>query len=163
MNVVFVWTGLCGYMGSCWRDLASQRNVAVKIYVEVRRTIVDTAFKATEELRDLDAKVFCEGDDWDLSKLQKEVSEFSPDVIFIVGWRRRLPRWFAMSAAFTTIPKIMVLDMPFLFTIKKLLAPIILHLYLKRFIGVLVNGKSAAQYARWRNDNIFIDGEKNFN
>lgn len=148
-------------MGACWRELSAQENVSLNVFVELRRSVVDVAFNAEEELRDLSAKVFREGGDWDLPQLRREVLEYSPDAIFLVGWRRRLPRWFATEPKFASIPKIMILDMPFQWSLRKILAPVILRGYLKKIAGVLVNGKSAARYARWlgfRDDEIWSGG-----
>lgn len=136
-------------MGACWRELSAQDNVSLKVFVELRRSVVDVAFNAEEELRDLDAKVFHEAEEWNLSQLRQEVLEYAPDAIFLVGWRRRLPRWFATEPKFASITKIMILDMPFQWSLKKILAPVILHGYVRNISGVLVNGKSAARYARW--------------
>ena len=36
MKVLFVWSGLSGYMGDCWRELAGKEGVELKVSVDAR-------------------------------------------------------------------------------------------------------------------------------
>ena len=60
-----------------------------------------------------------------------------------------MSRFAATDAAFAAIPKLFAFDMTFAFTPRKLLAPLVLHRYLRRFEGAVVTGERSALYARY--------------
>lgn len=149
MNIVFVWTGVTGYMGDCWRALAAVPGVRLKIWVEDDGRAVDARFDAGHELRGLDCTVVpgCGRDE--RRRIIRSAEAFRPDVFFLVGWRRRTPRFFAGCRAFRNVPKALVLDLPFRPTLRKLAARFVLARYLSRFSAAFVPGASASRYARW--------------
>ena len=148
MNILFVWTGVTGYMGDCWRALACVPGVRLKILIQEKRR-PDTQYSPADVLRSLDFTLLYEDDDMDRDGFRKQLAVFSPDVIFIVGWRAKLSRFIAGDKAFGQIPKILIFDLPFAWTLKKLIAPIVLRGYLNQFKACFVPGARAAEYARW--------------
>ena len=149
ISIVFIWTGVTSYMADCWRALAAQPDVRVKIIIEQRRASRETAFDAATVLRGLDATVVFDDEPLDKDGWRERLVAFEPDAFFIVGWHATTSRFFAEESAWQKVPKVLIFDLPFAWTIRKILAPIILHRYLKRFIAAFVPGKRAARYARW--------------
>lgn len=148
MNILFVWTGVAGYMGDCWRALARDPEVRLKILIQEKRR-PDTQFSPAVVLQSLDFTLLYEDDEMDREALRKHVAEFNPDLIYIVGWRAKLSRFMACDNAFRAIPKVLIFDLPFAWTLKKLIAPVVLRGYLRRFRACFVPGARAAAYARW--------------
>ena len=149
MNILFVWTGITGYTGDCWRALAALPGIRLKVLVEAPRSVPDAAFDAAHELRGLDCTVVERGAPFDRDAIRGAVAAFAPDVAFIVGWHAALPRFVATDPAFDGVRKVLAFDMPFAWTPRKLLAPIALRRYLSRFCAAFVPGAEAARYARW--------------
>ena len=146
MNILISWTGLTGYTGSNWRALQSQPGVKVKVFVEP--TAMDQAFTLERELAGLDAQLV-NGRDFDRESLSHAVEAFCPDVMLIVGWHAKSCRWFATNKAWRRVPKILVCDMPFAWSLRKILAKIVLAGYLRNFAAAFVPGEPAARYMRW--------------
>jgi glycosyltransferase involved in cell wall biosynthesis len=146
VNILFIWTGVTGYMGDAWRVLSRMEGVCLKVLVQ-ERELGETRFDHAVVLRELDATVVT-GDSLAWELIDDDVRQFHPDVIFLVGWRRTLPRHIALSPCFNGVPKILIFDLPFAWTLKKLLAPVVLRAYLKRFDACFVPN-AAVRYARW--------------
>jgi glycosyltransferase involved in cell wall biosynthesis len=148
MNVLFCWTGVTPAMLACWRAFAGLPGVRLKLLIELPRK-TDTAFDARSLLHGLDASCRCDDEPLDRERLEREVRSFEPDVIVVLGWRSRLCRAVAESAAFRTIPKLFAFDMTFAWTLRKLVAPLVLRTYLRRFAGAIVTGERSAMYAKY--------------
>lgn len=156
MNIAFLWTGVTGPMVSCWKALAAQPGVRVKVFVELARRD-DSAFDHAEMLDGLDSAVLFADDHLDQGALRLAVRSFDPDVIIAIGWRSRMVRSIVESAEFAGVAKIFAFDMPFAWSLRKLVALIILRRYLRRFVAALVPGQRSARYARhlgFRSDQI---------
>ncbi len=136
-------------MGDCWRELAKRRGVTLRTVIAVPQQIDDTSFDAAHELRELDVMLVPDIADFHKGEVIKSLESFQPDVIFIVGWRSPVCRAIAESSELRHVKKIIVFDLPFRFTVRKLLAPIVLHRYLKLFVGAFVPGCEASRYACW--------------
>lgn len=137
MKALVIWPGLTGYMSDGWRALA--RRVELKVLLDG----VGLGKGFSDEVMT--------GLDWDrvtASDAVEKVRAFAPDVVVLVGWRRRVPRKIAQAKELADIPKLMVMDMPYRASLKCLLAPLVLRRYLRRFRGVLVPGEASARYAR---------------
>jgi len=148
MNLLFIWTGVTAYMGDCWRALATQPGIRLKIVIQEKRH-PGTQFAHEHVLHSLDATIIYDDEPLDREELRKELAAFSPDVIFVVGWRAKLSRFTATEPCFSRIPKVLIFDLPFAWTFKKLVAPIVLRSYLKRFHVCFVPGVRARAYAKW--------------
>lgn len=137
-RVLFVWPGLTGYMGDCWRTLAEKAQVKV---------LVD----GTGLGKDFTDEVMS-GIDWERVTADDVIAKtlaFAPDAIVVVGWRRALPRKIAFAPELDVIPKILVMDMPWRWSIRCIAARFVLRRYLRRFRGIFVHGAPSARYARW--------------
>ena len=148
MNIVFIWTGVTSYMADCWRALSRMPGVRLKIYIQ-EKAQAGTRFNQAEVLEGLDTVLLYENEFLDKDKIRSQIVGFQPTVFFIVGWRARLPRFFALDRSFLSVPKVLIFDLPFAWTLKKLIAPIVLYPYLRRFKVAFVPGRCASQYARW--------------
>lgn len=145
MKILFVWSGLTGYMGDCWRELAGRDGVDLKVTVDLSERHFGAGFDAKDVMRGLDWR----------SDLP---SDWVPDIAFIVGWRNKLCRSAALSPVLRNIPKVCCFDMPWEWRLRKFAAKFILHSYLRRFSAAFVPGKAAFPYARWLGFSRVYDG-----
>ena len=147
MKVLFVWSGLTGYMGDCWRDLARRDGVDLKIAVDLSDKYFGGSFSADDVLRNLD---------WRPATLQDDMRDWCPDVLFTVGWHNKMCR--VAVEAFPNARKVCCFDMPWEWRLRKIAARFVLWRYLRRFDAAFVPGAIAAKYASWLgfdNGNIF--------
>lgn len=135
-------------MGDCWRVLAREPEVRLKILIQEKRR-PDTQFSPVDILQSLDFTLVYEDEEIGREDLRNQLAEFRPELIFIVGWRAKLPRFIASDKAFRQIPKVLIFDLPFAWTLKKVIAPIVLRGYLNNFQACFVPGARATKYARW--------------
>ena len=145
MKVLFVWPGLTGYMGDCWRELAKRDGIDLKIAVDLSDKYFGGNFRPDDVLHDLN---------WhpDLSFL----NGWTPDIVFSVGWHNKMCR--AAVDAFPNAKKVCCFDMPWEWRLRKIAARFVLLRYLRRFDAAFVPGAIAAKYARWLgfdDDSIF--------
>ena len=137
-KILYIWPGLTGYMGDCWRELG--KYAQVKVLVDG----IGLGSGFTDEvMAGLDWERVTEAD-----ALEKVVT-FSPDVIVVVGWHRAIPRHVVFAKELESVPKVLVMDMPWRWSVKCIAARFVLHRYLRRFRGILVHGEPSARYARW--------------
>ena len=136
MKILFVWSGLTGYMGDCWRELAKVPGVELKVSVDTSGSLSGGRFEADDVMRGLD---------W-----SKDLpTDWTPDVVFTVGWRNALCRAAALRDWGARTRKVCCFDMPWEWRLRKILARFVLWRYLRRFDAAFVNGVCAARYARW--------------
>lgn len=141
MKVLFVWSGLTGYMGDCWRELALRDGVELKVVVDLEEKWFGLQFSPEDVLRELD---------WS----QQLPYDWFPDVVFIVGWHNKICRQAALdfSKLKTQNPKLKLVccfDMSWEWRLRKVAARFVLWRYLRRFDAAFVPGMAAARYARW--------------
>jgi glycosyltransferase involved in cell wall biosynthesis len=148
MRIAIFWTDVTANMAACWRALAGRPGVEVRVFVELSRQ-PDTAYRPADVLAGLDHRLVVAGEPLDRAGLQADIEAFRPDAMLVLGWRSRLCRFAAETAAFTTIPKLIAFDMPFAWRVRKLVAPWVLGRYLRRFRAALVAGERSASYARY--------------
>lgn len=135
-------------MGDAWRALAQEPDVCLKILIQTHQGTT-MRFDPETALAKLDYTLVNNAEGVDYTQLTLHIQQFNPDVIYVVGWRAQLSRWIATSPLFKHTPRILIFDLPFAWTMKKIIAPIVLRPYLKHFCGCFVPGAKAAQYARW--------------
>lgn len=144
MNILFVWTGLADYMGDCWRRLAVRDGVSLKVIVALeRRKVGLVGFHANNVLRDLDAA--CVDDDGDVP----ELGSWRPDIIFAVGWHSKICRAFVKDEKWNGIAKVCCFDMPWRWALRCIVAPVVLHRFLRRYKAAFVPGSACERYAGW--------------
>lgn len=142
MRILFVWTGIASYMADCWRELQRRPGVELKVVVDPL-TDAQSDFKAERELHDLDYRI---------ARRSEEVEgadTWMPDVIFLVGWRSEVCRYFALEKRYENVPKICCLDMPWRWKMRCLLAPLFLRRYARRFVAACVPGAVCETYCKW--------------
>ena len=143
MKVLFVWPGLTGYMGDCWRELAGRDGIDLKLVVDLSDKYFGGYFKPDDVLHDLNWRT-------DLSPLiphPPSLGAWMPDVVFTVGWHNKVCR--AAVEAFPNARKVCCFDMPWEWRLRKFAARFVLWRYLRRFDAAFVPGLVAAKYARW--------------
>lgn len=150
MKIVFVYTGITSYMTDCWRALNMRADVELRVWIEDTKTY---RYKGNrqEALKDVDAQwEYSENisETW-LKNVEENISIFSPDVVFVCGWSRKLPPFIAKSKKLASIPMVLMFDMPWEWSFRKIAARFILWRRLRRFCMAYVPGKSTAIYARW--------------
>lgn len=147
MKILFVWTGVTGYMADAWRELSSRPGVELNIVIEEYSSKVSTSFKHDEVMHGLDWKLLY--DNQDPAEVFKDFDMTGFNAVFICGWRSRTSRWFAKHPALSGVKKTICADMPWRFLPRCFAARFVLRGYLKQFDSYFVPGASAARYARW--------------
>lgn len=147
MKILFVWTGITSYMADCWRELRKVDGVELKVVVDPLSD-AQTAFKAEREFHGLDYRLV---DEKSLGPGVEGIGSggWEPDVIFLVGWRSKVSRYFAEDKRFEKVPKICCLDMPWRWKLRCILAPLFLRRYARRFAAAYVPGKVCEKYCKW--------------
>ena len=134
-KILFVWPGVTGYMGDCWRELSRREDVELKVAVDLEERYFGGAFKAEEVMR---------GIDW-----APELPEgWEPDVVFSVGWSNKMCRE-AARREWGGAKKVCCFDMPWEWRLRKIVAKAALWRYVRNFDAAFVNGKAAEKYAKW--------------
>lgn len=147
MKILFVWTGLTSYMGDCWRALAQEAGVELKVVVAVRERD-GVAFKAESVLKKLDYEIV-EEDAGHLAELVGRYAEWKPDITFVVGWHNPVCRAFVEAEVFRAIRKVCCFDMPWRRKLRCFFAPFVLGRFLRRYDAAFVPGEFCAKYAKW--------------
>lgn len=142
-QVLFVWTGLTSYMSDCWRRLAADSWVELKLVIAVDERN-GTGFKASEVLRGLDYTIVSAREKWDPASIG-----FRPDFVFAVGWHVQACRDAVMYAPWAEVPKVCCFDMPWRWKLRCLLAPLALCGFLRHYRAAFVPGAVCARYAKW--------------
>jgi glycosyltransferase involved in cell wall biosynthesis len=147
MRIAFFWTGITANMAASWRALAAMPGVKLTIFIELPKR-PDTAFDHASLLAGLDARVSVAGEPFDRAAVERSIVEVAPEALVVLGWRSPLCRLAAESPALARVPKVFAIDMPFVMSLRKLVAPFVLRRYLRRFALAYVPGERAAVYAR---------------
>lgn len=148
MKVLFSWTGVTPAMVACWRAFAALPGAELKLLIELPAR-ADTAYRPDAILAGLDCTLCTAGEPLHRESLERELAAFAPDVVVVLGWRSGLCRAVAGSEALRGVPKIFAFDMTFAWTLRKLLAPLVLRRYLRQFAAALVTGSRSAAYAAY--------------
>ena len=131
---MFVWPGLTGYMGDCWRALA--KRVELKVVADARHAMSGGKYNAAEVLQGLD---------WS----EELPSEWHPDAVFTVGWSNPLCVEAARRDWGPGVKRICCFDMPWRPGLRCFAARFALRRHVRLFDAAYVAGVSAAKYARW--------------
>lgn len=148
MTIVFFWTGVTAAMLPCWRELARRPGIRLVLFLDLARR-TDTAFDTAAALEGIECRIRYADEPFDRVALEAEIAALHPDVAVVLGWRSRMCRTAAESAALAGVRKIFAFDMPFAWSLRKLVAPLVLRRYLRRFALAWVPGERSATYARY--------------
>jgi glycosyltransferase involved in cell wall biosynthesis len=146
-TIAFFWTGVSPTMAACWRALAAVPDTRVVVFLDLPAR-PDTAFDHEALLAGVEFRVSAASARPSAAALEREIAAVAPDVMVVLGWKSPLCRLAAESPAFRDVPKLFAFDMPFLWSLRKLVAPLVLRRYLARFAAALVPGERSAVYAR---------------
>lgn len=139
IKILFVWPGLTGYIGDCWRELARHEGIDLKIVVDLDYKYFGGGFNVDEVLAGLD---------WHADLEAIVNTSWRPNVVFSVGWHDKMCRAAGLMD-WGCAKKVLFLDMPWEWRLRKFAARFVLWQYLRRFDAAFVNGRCAATYARW--------------
>ena len=134
MRILFVWSGLTGYMGDCWRALSGQ--VELKVVVDPKNTMPGGSFDAEKVMRGLD---------WGT----RLPDNWIPDAVFTVGWHNPLCVAAAKKDWGADVKRICCFDMPWRTGLRCFAAKFALWRHVRRFDAAYVAGRSAQTYAKW--------------
>ena len=148
MNIVFLWTGVTAPMSACWRALSAMPDVHLTVFSELHRH-AQTAYDEPALLAGIEHHLRYSDEPLDQAALVKHVAALRPDAMIVLGWRSEMCRSVAESPKLAAVPKLLAFDLQFARTLRKLLAPIVLRRYVRRFAGAFVPGERSAEYARW--------------
>lgn len=148
MKIVFLWTGVTAPMAACWRRLAATQGVQLTVFSELHRH-AQTAYNESSLLAGIDHHLRYSDEPLDRPALISTIASLEPDAMIVLGWRSEMCRAAVESPALATVPKLLAFDLQFAFTLRKLLAPLALRSYVRRFVGAFVPGERSAEYARW--------------
>ncbi|MFM9025638.1 MAG: glycosyltransferase family 4 protein [Planctomycetaceae bacterium] len=148
MRLAILWTGVTEPMAACWRELAARPDVSLTVFTELPPA-PDTAYRHEVVLAGLDAHVHRADRPLDRTALERQLVEAAPDAMVILGWRSPMCRFAAEHPALAGVPTWIAFDMTWAPTTRKVLAPLVLGRYLRRFTGAIVPGERSAAYAAW--------------
>ena len=138
-RIVIAWPGFTGYSGPLLKALSERCEL--KVYIE------SSNYEQQFDDSSMNGVPFERVDAGDASRVIDEVIRFSPDLTMIVGWATPISRALASAA----IPgrKVLAFDMPWEWSLKKILARWVLRPRLSGFDAAFVPGEACAKYARW--------------
>jgi glycosyltransferase involved in cell wall biosynthesis len=173
LTIAFFWTGVSPTMTACWRALAALPNTRVVVFLELPAK-ADTAFEHEALLEGIECRVYApvgpllrtgqarhgvtglrrgmafrDVTPFEPAAVEREIAAVAPDAMIVLGWRSPLCRLAAESPVFRAVPKLFAFDMPFVWSLRKLVAPLVLRRYLSRFVTAVVPGERSAAYARY--------------
>lgn len=161
MKILFVWTGVTSYMADCWRRLQQEPGVELKVVVECVE--IGKEFDKGKVLQSLDA-CFVEGGGPRSSSLTSGkdsasplaiasasawLGEWTPDVVFAVGWHSEVVRAFVTRKDWRDVPKVCCFDLPWRWKLRCIAARFVLRRFLRHYAAAYVPGVACERYARW--------------
>ena len=149
MKILFAWTGVTSYMADCWRRLQSAEGVDLKIAVE--NVCSGRAFDAGRVLSGLDCTIVGGGaqDVAGDAALGGSLDDWTPDVVFAVGWHSAMVRELVRRSDWRNVPKVCCFDMPWRWSLRCLAARWVLRPFLRNYVAAYVPGRMCARYAKW--------------
>lgn len=149
MRIAILWSGISGYVTSCWRSLASRSNVELKVFaydpsVPGTSAKFDSAYLTGE----LDLTLLGTAEREDANKIRCQLVPFKPDVILVSGWLNKAYVKIVSSNDFKSANKIMGIDHGWDGAIRQRIACVVKRSYVKQFDTVLTAGERSFQYAR---------------
>lgn len=150
-KVVFLWSGMSGYMAACWKAFALRDEY--EAHFLVAWSSIDWGADLTEDLPNF---VRLRGEIMTKSgKLSKFVEDIDPDRIVICGWHLKAFREVAKYSSKNRRRLILAMDTPWKGSIRQYLGKFLLKSFLSKFDTVVVAGERTFQYARYLG---FADG-----
>lgn len=143
-KVVFLWSGISGYMVACWKAISSLDNL--ECHFIVSRGMNPWAASLVSDIPNF----IC----LDQKEARKKghmvnlVTEIGPDVLVVCGWHIPAFKAAVRTLSLGSCKFILAMDTPYKNNLRQYLAKYLLHHYLKNFSQVIVAGERTFHYAR---------------
>jgi glycosyltransferase involved in cell wall biosynthesis len=147
LRVVFCWAEASGYMGACWRALASRPGVDVHI-IYPSQIFNGQNNRFHQELAGLSSEMFAAHAPDIESWLVDAVVRQRPDVVVVCGWIYWPYTHVVRSPRLRHVRMVMGMDSPWRGTITQRLARLRLGGTIDRCDAVITAGERSATYAR---------------
>ena len=132
-------------MGACWRSLASNPMVKLKVFALNARP--NAPFQ-DDVFYGLDFEVLDWNADSNTQIVENYLIETGVDVVVVPGWASKQYMKLVFSKSLRHIKFVLAMDTPWTGSVRQLLATIKLRSYTKRMARAVVSGERAYQYAR---------------
>ena len=143
MKILFVWTGVTSYMADCWRRLAAEPGVELKVIVE--QVASGKEFEAERVLAELDYQLVGQHPG---NSTPEQSNNWKPDILFAVGWHSQVVRSFVTRADWRKVPKVCCYDLPWDGSLRRRLAHWVLGPFLRHYDAAYVPGLACETYAK---------------
>ena len=152
MKILFVWTGVTSYMADCWRALAAEPGVELKVIVE--QVASGREFKADRVLAGLDYRLVVQHPNANTieqsnNRTIEQTNGWLPDILFAVGWHSKVVRAFVTRADWRNVPKVCCYDLPWDGSFRRIAARWVLGGFLRHYAAAYVPGVACERYAKW--------------
>jgi hypothetical protein len=147
IRVLVLWSHISGYMGACWRQLARQPDIELKViawsvcaedhHVAFDRSVVKDVNLLLIDKAELNYKT-----------LKSIADEFDAHVVIVAGWMSAAYRNLVRTNSANLPHVIMAMDTPWTGGGRQRLCRYYFHTFLSRIEHVVVAGERSWQYAR---------------
>lgn len=144
MKILFSWTGVTSYMADCWRTLAAEPGVELKVIVEPVTS--GKEFKADRVLAGLDYRLAVSQPAGQAVPLP---DDWRPDMLFAVGWHSKVVRALVTRPDWRDVPKVCCYDLPWDGSLRRIAARWVLGPFLRHYAAAYVPGVACERYAKW--------------
>lgn len=139
MKVVICWTGISGYMSSCWRELSKLDGFDVTVFCYADQGFDKGLFEG------LSGEVMSPEELTDPAVLVPKVVAEAPDVVVVAGWGWSSFLALAKASELRHAKFVMGVDNPYVGTLKQQMGKYARHGYFSRIDAVIVPGERAWQ------------------
>ena len=147
MRVVICWSHISGYMASCWRALAEQRDIELSILAFQSSSGETIAFDDSL-MHGLPARLLTTAEQSDATLIRSLVVQHKPDVVVIPGWFHEPYVKLTRDPELASAKFVMTMDTPRRDTLRQKLGRFVIGPLLRRIDHVVVAGERAFQLAR---------------
>lgn len=144
MKVVFLWSGMSGYMAACWREFARLPTIEPHYFVDWYA--IDWDEEICRGIPNF-VRLRSEQDQHYLS-LERQIRKIGPDVVIVCGWHIKNFRRVVSRLSGDGIRFVLAMDTPYRRLFRQFVARYVLRRYLRHFVMVIVAGERSFQYAQ---------------
>jgi glycosyltransferase involved in cell wall biosynthesis len=143
-RVVFCWSNISGYMAACWRALAREPGVDLRVFAYAESSASDFSHDLMAGLAWTPLGV----GEREPERVAQKVAALLPAAVVIPGWLDAAYRSLPSNGALRGTRFVMGMDTPWRGDLRQRAAGWVLRHYLGRMDKVVVAGERAWQYAR---------------
>jgi glycosyltransferase involved in cell wall biosynthesis len=147
MKVVICWSHISGYMASCWRALAAERDVDFSI-LAFQSSSGETINFDDSLMLGLQARLLTNAEQADADLVRSLVVQHKPDIVVIPGWFHEPYVKLTRDPELARAKFVMTMDTPRRDTLRQKLGRFVIGSLLRRIDRVVVAGERAFQLAR---------------